>query len=692
MKKRKLFLGVLVAAMSVSAVAQQYTETVEVTVVEVPVTVVDRAGNPVNGLTKDDFEVTDDGKKVNIVGFDAIDMSKVAAYDNATPLPSTAYRNFLLLFDLANSSPGTIGRAQTAAKDFVKSQIGRRDLAAVATFTVEHGLQIVSSFTSDKDVLDHAIATLGAPAYFKVADPLRIALPSPLTAGMQPVKKTRDGEEPPIDIVMENLTRMSEASAKANDQVLRGRLRKQFDTFANVARLLDGLRGQKQVILLSEGFDPRLVQGRQDLSAQGSQQQNDAVARGEIYNVDSDDRFGSSQSNSDIDRMAQFFRRSDVILHAIDIKGLRSDVDAASGSKKSSSEALHMISRPTGGTVFKNSSDLTENFARLLKQQETVYLLALESKAAKPGKFHALKVKVAKAKGAKVTHRTGYYESSPNASPLEQTLTLADIMMTDADVKDVPLSVTAMPLPSKSGGARLPIVLEISGEALLKNVTGNTVTANVFVYAFDDQFQIKDFLQQRIGLDLTKSGAALRGAGLRYVGMLMVPPGKYAVKALARVEETGRVGFLRTDVDVPATNGPAILPPVFVSDRPGWINVAAPGSGASAVAAFTAAGKAFIPARKALLKSDGSYRVALFVHDTPAEGLDISPMVVSADGSSQAATMSLVGRTPSDAEGSAKILLEFKPTNIAAGDYKLQFTVKPKDGQPSVVDVPFRIE
>jgi len=176
------------------------------------------------------------------------------------------------------------------------------------------------------------------------------------------------------------------------------------------------------------------------------------------------------------------------------------------------------------------------------------------------------------------------------------------------------------------------------------------------------------------------------------VGMLELPPGKYAVKALVRVEETGRVGFLRTDIDIPATNGPSVLPPVFVSDRPGWINVAAPGRGAGAVAAFTAAGKAFVPASKGALKSDGAYRVALFVYDTPAENLEISPMVVGSDGSSQAAGVQLVGRTPADAEGAAKVLLEFKPAKLAAGDYKLQLTVKPKDGATSVVAVPFRIE
>jgi VWFA-related protein len=689
MKKRAVVCGAialfLVSAIAVAQQQQPFGETLEVTLVEVPVTVVDRAGNAVNGLTKDDFEVTDDGQKVTLVGFEAVDMTKVSV-DNATPLPPAAYRNFLLLFDLTNSTPGTVSRAQKAAREFVGSQLGRRDLAAVATISAEHGLQVVTSFTTDRETLEHAVTTLGVPKYFKVADPLRIA-PPPAT-GPVGDRPTQGGAE----VAVEELIQQNEQSQRINEQEQRGRLRKQFSQLSAVARMLDSLRGQKQVILLSEGFDPKLVQGRQDLSAQATQKQNDDVITGKIWDVSSEDRFGSSTSTSEIQQMSDIFRRSDVTMHAIDIKGLRSDVDASEGVRKSSNEALYLITRPTGGDVFKNSSQLTENFAKLLKQQETVYVLAFETKAVKPGKFHALKVKVPKVRGARINHRTGYYETSPRSSPLEQTLTLADIMMTDADVRDVAFSTHTLPLPSRSGGARLPVIVEIPGPGMLEKVTGPTVTANIFVYAFDEQYQIKDFLQQRIGLDLAKSGDQLRAAGMRYVAMLELPPGKYAIKSLVRVEETGRVGFLRSDIEIPATTGPMVLPPVFVSDRPGWINVAAPGKGASAVAAFTAAGKAFVPATKGSLKSDGAYRVALFVYDTPAENLEITPSVVNGDGSSQAAGVQLVGRTPADAEGAAKVLLEFKPAKLAAGDYKLQLAVKPQGGQQSIVSVPFRIE
>ena len=690
MQKRALSFAVTIAMLVATvAPAQQYTESVQVTVIEVPVTVVDRSGKAVAGLTKEDFEVTDDGKKVNIVGFETIDMARIAADDNATPLPPAAYRNFLLLFDLANSSPGTLSRARTAAREFVAKQLGRRDLAAVATFSVEHGMQIVTGFTSDRATLDQAVSTLGSPKYFKAADPLRITTGRSST--MSGAAKSRQ-QESGADIAIENLIEKTELSARANDEDMRSRLRRQFSQFGNVARMLDTLRGQKQVILLSEGFDPKHVTGQQNLSFEATQQQNDAVLSGEVWKVDNDARYGSATSSAEINQMAEIFRRSDVTLHAIDIKGLRTDVDASEGVKKSSNEALYLLTRPTGGAVFKNATALTENFAQLLQQQETVYLLAFEAKGEKPGKFHKISVKVPKVRGARINHRAGYYEDTGKTSPLEQTLTLADIMMTDAEVRDVPFTVAALPLPARDGGARLPVVVEIPGAGLLEKVTGNSVNVSVFVYAFDEQYQIKDFLQQRIGLDLTKSGEQLRKAGLRYVGMLNVPPGKYAVKALARVDETGRVGFVRTDLDVTGASGPAVLPPVFVNDRSGWINIAEPGKGTNAAAAFTAAGKPFAPASAPVLQGGGAYRVALFVHDTPAENLEITPAIIGADGSSQSAPVTLVGRTPPDDQGAAKVLLDFKPAQLAAGNYKLQLTVKPKEGATSVVAVPFSMQ
>ncbi|HUR83097.1 MAG TPA: VWA domain-containing protein [Thermoanaerobaculia bacterium] len=689
MTKRALCVFVLAVFLAAPATPQNFSESVQVTVIEVPVTVIDRGGKPMRGLTAADFELTDDGRKVPITGFDVMELSKLVA-DTSRPLPPAAYRNFLLLFDLSNSSPGNIARAQTAAREFVTKHIGRRDLVAVATFGAEHGLALLTSFTSDRELLDYAIRTLGAPKYFKVADPLRIATPS--TTAAQPGQVRNNGIESAGSALEELQKEMNTFSQTRHDDEQRTRLRGEFKQFSGVARALDKLKGQKQLILLSEGFDPSLVQGRQDLSAQGAREQNAAVESGELWKVNSDERFGSSTSSKDIEEMATIFRRSDVTMHAIDIKGLRTDVDAAAGAKKSSNESLFMIARPTGGNVFQNSTDLAKNFSELVEQQDVVYLLSFEAKGGNAAKYHKLKVKVNKPGVGRVQNRDGYYEASGKFSPIEQNLSLAEIMMTDINVRDVPVSLFAVGMPSREGDGRVPVHVELPGPAMLEGVTGNNVTANVFVYAFDEQNQVKDFLQQRVGLDIAKSGEQLRNGGMRYVGTLRVPPGKYVIKALARVDETGKVGFTRTSVVVPEGKTPAVLAPVFLGQRANWINIAAPGRSADAVSAFSAAGQAYTPLSQPKLSAPGAYRLAVFLHETPSDKLSITPSLVGPDGKSQPASVQLVGRTETDPQGGSKVVLEFKPPQLAAGNYQLQLTVKPEGGSASVVTMPFSIE
>src|SRR5438270_4050244 len=109
-----------------SAASAQVKETIDVHLVEVPVTVVDRSGNPVRGLTAANFELFDQGTKRVIGNFDAIDFDS-EAIRSASPLNPSARRNFILLFDLSFSSPVGRKKAQEAARNFIAKGMGRRD-------------------------------------------------------------------------------------------------------------------------------------------------------------------------------------------------------------------------------------------------------------------------------------------------------------------------------------------------------------------------------------------------------------------------------------------------------------------------------------------------------------------------------------------------------------------------------------
>jgi VWFA-related protein len=166
--KRRCCLAVAVLLLAVPAAVAQTSERVNVSLVEVPVTVADGSGNAVRGLKAENFELSDDRGARAIASFEVVDFT--AATPGAVPPP--ARRNFLLLFDLSNSMPNAMARARHAAEEFVKASVHASDLVAVGTITVERGFRMVTAFTSDRALLAAAVAD---PANFIVSDPLGIA-------------------------------------------------------------------------------------------------------------------------------------------------------------------------------------------------------------------------------------------------------------------------------------------------------------------------------------------------------------------------------------------------------------------------------------------------------------------------------------------------------------------------------------
>lgn len=689
---RRHLLPFSLAAIAVVApllFAQVISERVNVTVIEVPVTVADRSGNAVRGLTAQNFEVLVDGKRMPIEYFETVDITNITAGSSSERLSPAAYRNFLLLFDLANSSPSSITRAQQAAQTFIESELNERDLAAVATLTDLKGLEMTTAFTRDKQLLSAAVASLGGSKPFKPTDPLLITfVPEQNTVQNLPPMNAAAQERK--DAAKDRVAEFNSRANVAHNNEARVRVQKQIRNFGGVARALDRLQGQKQIILLSEGFDPSLIVGRENLSTAGRQAENQSVEHGEIWNVNSDTRFGSAEGAKDIQEMADLFRRSDVRLHAIDIKGVRTDVNAREGVQGNSNEALFLVTRPTGGTVFRNDNNLASQFHTLLRRQEVIYLLGFKANEGKPGTFHPVKVKLVGAKG-EVTHRSGFYDNAANASTLESTLKFSEMMMTGTEVRDVPLTIVATPVPGSDGKARVPVIVDATGAQLLEGVKGNVANANIFVYAFDAKGEVLDFMQQGLAFDIAKTGDALRARGVRYVGALRLPPGKYSVKALVRVEQTGRVGLTTAQVDVPAYGATAVLPPVAVTEMGQWVTLLSPTRGTDATDVLSLGERPFLPGARASVARGADAEVAIMLRGIPLENLSVTPTLVAADGSSHPAAVQLAGRTSPDESGLVKLLFKFKP-DVAPGNYDLRFSVAPGGGAQTVVSLPVVVQ
>jgi VWFA-related protein len=614
-------LAIIAASLTAISAFAQSTSTINVHVVEMPVTVLDTSGNPVRGLTAANFALYDEKKKQPITSFDAIDFAADAPASAIAPMNPAARRSFVLLFDLGFTAPRSMSRAQDAARRFVSENIGPRDLVAVGTVHPDRGFRFITAFTTDRQLVASAIAN---PATFRGSDPLQVANQTVIWSG--PDGSQSPGSAPVFErtgLAGEGDQHMRDLSASAtgqNELAVRQRIEREIDSIGNMARSLRMVPGHKQVVLLSEGFDARLLQG---FDARGSKEQTKMqtqIVFGNQEKIDTDKMYGNASAMARIQRMAENFRASDVVLHAIDVQGVRVQNNLDEGSIINSNAGLFLVARPTGGEVFQNSNDLHADFERLLRQQEVVYVLGFHSPDSAPGTFHNVSVRLVNAPaGARATHAAGYYERGRDTS-VERALTNAQIIINDLPQNDLRVNVLATAFPPSGGKpAQVPVIIDINGADLMRETGAVIGGADVFIYAFDSAGVVRDRLYDRVTIEVAKVGDKVRATGIRYYGTLMLPPGSYAVKALVRTGDPDRAaaeamekrGFARINIIVPTEGQTAILPPIPIDEDGKWLLVRG-NRGATGDYPFEYGGRTFSPTATADL-SAGPRKIALFI-------------------------------------------------------------------------------
>lgn len=647
-------------------------EHIQVTLVEVPVNVVDKAGNAVPNLTRANFELYDDGHLRPITHFDAINLAtpKVVT-QNAQAVPPrnpVAIRSFLIVFDLSQSSPGTLAKARDAARAFIKNTAVRADRIAVGTFAAETGFRLLTAFTNDMKLVSAAIDTLGAPKYFQPADPLllssielRAQLDTELTA------QSGRNTSPNVEELKETLRFMDRA---AND-TQRQYIRRTLDGYAQLAQLLDRVPGRKQVILLTEGFDAKMIHGREKLTTQQAREEEQYILLGEAWRVDNDNRYGDPEVADELKGMLTACRRADVVVNAIDIRGVRTNADARDTGEKSN-ESLFLVTHDTGGMVFKNVNNLDEDFSRLLRAEEVVYILGFEAPSSQPGKYHDLKVKLVNLPvSASAFSRAGYFETSPALTAMERTLSASEIVLNQIPVSDVLVHSVATPFPRVDGRAQVPVIVEIDGQSLMRTAKGNQIQSELFIYAFDEQNNVRDFVHQPIGLDLSKLRSRLQPHGLRVYETLMLPAGRFSVRTLVRAgDKTSYFGYTDTVIDVPNYNQQAVLGGSAIDDTPAdWVPVKPPDrQGVPHDYPFFIDGAMLVPSASPVFRPGVATRVGLYVGKLPAN----ANVAATVDGKD--APVKVAARTVGP-DGNAKLLLDVVPPQLPPGEYQLTLRV-----------------
>lgn len=549
--------AIMVALASVSTLRAQetFTDMIAVTEVEVPVRVLVK-GEPLAGLTLQDFEIYDRGDLQEIIGFQVHDLWRTRA---GVPSPgvglesdSPAGRRLLILIDFSFSRRQHLARALRGIRSSLEKQLNPSDRVAVATYGAVSGLNLLVGFTTDREkahlALDAVQAMLDAKrkrqreilgqlheARFSSGDQLdgsstfavlseELGAVAALAVLSGPVVYSESEDDgviieaqktifAPIKVRVE--VDVVEPVDIAQDLVVDpdiSAIRALGLSLTELALLLRDVGGQKDMLFYSEGFSGPLLEDAHSLFF--------------------------------LQKSIRAFRDSSWTLHSVDVGGIPG-IDEASFV----SNSLLFLADATGGDLVENFNDFSVATSKVLQRTGIVYVLSFQPETrGDDGRFHPLEVKLKNPpKGVQIIHRPGYYtqRSPANREVFEQRVDAAQWLLTNLEATELEVAVYAETVADPLGGTRVPVAVELDGSSLLAVRTYKPSLLELQLVVFDRELRVREILTAETRIDFGSKESMLRQGGVRFLGELGLPPGEYQIRVLVRSRRKGEV-FLGT--------------------------------------------------------------------------------------------------------------------------------------------------
>jgi VWFA-related protein len=566
-----------------SAVAQaqdppSVTFKLEVNYVDVDAVVTDESGNFVSGLTRDDFEVFEDGKPQKIELFSYVELPVEPQYRFAgvgRPVQSDARSNrrafdgrvYVLVLDDLDVSPMRTALVKRSARQFVDAYLGDNDLAAVVYTSGR--TDATQDFTSDRALLSAAIDKfVGRRLQSAAVEALERHYQRELTKGLG----GRDYELAP-----DPGAAIADAAAPLDIRDTE-RERRSFavlDTLKNLGEFLSGVRGRRKAVLLfSEGLE---------------------MPMREIYGIHT-----ATDVVGAIKDAITAAARSNVNFYSIDPRGLiglTSEYIELSGSgapnvatgvfgslsaqqgllteMRVSQDSLRTLAEETGGFAAVNSNDFSSAFTRIVNANSRYYVLGYYPPGtARDGRFHRIEVRV-KRPGLRVSARRGY--ASPRGrTPAERrrdeetrrarearrgavnntSPALREALNAPLQQSGLAFTVQAAPFRHTQKEASVALAIEFDGAAFPFNApdTAGLVTnaLELALFGINEEGKAQRTTRSQFTLTLRpESFSRVRSGGLRVNPRLSLAPGRYQIRIGARESVGSRAGTVFYDLHVP---------------------------------------------------------------------------------------------------------------------------------------------
>ena len=487
MRVRLAVLGVLAVCAVVQAAPPQFGEVIEVNVVNVDVHVTDRNGRPVTDLRREDFEVFEDGKRVEVSHFRAVrpETRPAEAAPPAAPAPSPPAEpmavpaaqlppeerlHLIVYVDNFNLSPQNRAKVLKQLRSFLKN-LGPADRTMVVTNDMSVNVRL--PFTGDTAALEAALTDLeNLPTFGQEAANERRQIVHRILELREAVR-VRDGP----------CSNMLLAPAESYAETTRQEVLRSINAMTVLVNSLSGVPGRKALLHVSDGLPvtpgEEAFQVLVELCGGGTQSGLQDVYDGDLLeqNVQISGRtlMIKAQSYStaeDFDKLAAHANANRVTLYTLQAGGLAAPSAAAGGLgleervyqlpnlqamfTANLQNSLNLLATETGGRAIFNANDLTSDLRRMQDELGTYYSLAYSPAHAGDGRQHRIEVKVRRP-GLQVRYRKGYRDKPAleravdrtlaavyhgfEENPLDVTLEVGEQTQTEGDRVAVPIKL-----------------------------------------------------------------------------------------------------------------------------------------------------------------------------------------------------------------------------------------------------------
>lgn len=537
----------------------QFPSAVELVTVDAVVT--DKKNNPVDNLTRDSFQVFEDGKPQVITSFEAVVLPpspptvqpKYRAISTNQSAEVRTGRTFIIVFDDVHLHPFQALRAKAAIDQFLKT--GTRDGDRVTLLAsgggawwstrMPEGYRELTSLLKRLDGRD--IPDTGQD---RVTDweALRIHIYRDKqveervtrrfeTYGVNPGQRnsqTETGTAFDGDPLVEGRASEVYYQATAKNKITLNAVERALSSLA-------GAKGRKSLILVGQGFiyDPNLDEFKNVVQA--SRRANCA-----IYFVDT-----MGLGGMPIQMTAEFGPSMPT-----------QDIGAAFAENLERSEGAESVAADSGGFSVKNSNDLAKGLQRIADETRVYYLIGYNpTNTARDGKFRKIELKVA-AKDIRVRARKGYYAAIDGETKEAKKVAAGGPDQQFQEALDSPFEMSAIPIrltayvfdETLMGKASAILHADVDLSAFSFNEKEGRFSDTVeflLVVAHRDTGEFNRY-DQKIDMNLrpeTKAKYAKSWFPIQRDFELL--PGAYQAKLVIRDKNSTKVGTVIHDFEVP---------------------------------------------------------------------------------------------------------------------------------------------